>query len=76
LPAWPGGVGQPLAAAAIPRRPSDEWLTLVRLHVERLLDYLEERDHPPDEIDIAADRFNEHVKAIAAATCCVRRVAS
>lgn len=51
-----------VVAAGIGRRPRDEWATLERLHVERLLDRLEER-HDPADVDEAALRFLAALRA-------------
>jgi hypothetical protein len=51
----------------IRRRPPDEWPALVRLHAERLLDYLEAgeeaRGFAPSDIDVAVARFVQALEA-------------
>ena len=54
-------------AAKIRRHPADEWPALVRLHAERLLDYLEAGEEAsgfaPSYIDVAVAQFVRSVEA-------------
>ena len=50
-------------AVRIRRRPVDERPTLVRLHTERLLDYLEADGYAPSDIDTVVERFVGRLRA-------------